>query len=195
MGRRRARAEAPGRDIRDDERPIQEGNIGLKFRGPGRVPVSFTVNGRDVEVTIEPRRTLLSVLREDLGLIGTKEGCGEGNCGACTVMLDGRTIYACLMLAIDCEGRRIRTIEGLSEGTKLHPVQEAFVQEDGYQCGFCTSGQVMSAVALLQETPNPSRSEIRREMAGNLCRCGAYPNIVEAVLTASELKGRDDAAD
>jgi len=166
----------------------------LEFQGPGKLPVTLVVNGREVEVGIEPRRTLLSVLRE-VGLTGTKEGCGEGNCGACTVMIDGETVYACLTLAIDCEGHQIRTIEDLSRGGKLHPVQEAFVQEDGYQCGFCTSGQVMSAVALLEETPNPSRSEIRREMAGNLCRCGAYPNIVEAVLAASELKGRDDAAD
>jgi aerobic-type carbon monoxide dehydrogenase small subunit (CoxS/CutS family) len=167
----------------------------LEFRGPGKVPVSFTVNGRDVEVTIEPRRTLLSVLREELGLTGTKEGCGEGNCGACTVMVDGKTVYACLTLAIDCERRQIRTIEGLSPGGKLHPVQEAFVQEDGYQCGFCTSGQIMSAVALLEGNPSPSRAEIKREMAGNLCRCGAYPNIVEAVLTGAELKRRDHAED
>lgn len=167
----------------------------LEYRGPGKLPVTLVVNGREVVVDIEPRRTLLSVLREELGLTGTKEGCGEGNCGACTVMLDGKTVYACLILAIDCEGCRIRTIEGLSRGRKLHPVQEAFVQEDGYQCGFCTSGQVMSAVALLEENPNPTRSEIKEEMAGNLCRCGAYPNIVEAVLTGAELKRRDHAED
>lgn len=167
----------------------------FKFRGPAKVPVTLVVNGREMEVTIEPRRTLLSVLREELALTGTKEGCGEGNCGACTVMVDGKTVYACLTLAIDCEGRQIRTIESISRGRKLHPVQEAFVHEDGYQCGFCTSGQVMSAVALLEENSHPTRSEIKRGMAGNLCRCGAYPNIVEAVLTASELKGRDDAAD
>jgi xanthine dehydrogenase YagT iron-sulfur-binding subunit len=169
--------------------------MSLEFRGPGKVPVTFKVNGREVEVYIEPRRTLLSVLREELGLTGTKEGCGEGNCGACTVMLDGETVYACLTLAIDCEGRQIRTIEDLSRGGKFHPVQEAFVQEDGYQCGFCTSGQIMSAVALLERNPNPSQSEVRREMAGNLCRCGAYPNIVTAVLTGAELGRGDHAAD
>jgi xanthine dehydrogenase YagT iron-sulfur-binding subunit len=165
----------------------------LEFQGPGKVPVTLAVNGRKVEICIEPRQTLLSVLREELGLTGTKEGCGEGNCGACTVIVDGETVYACLTLAIDCEGRQIRTIEDLSQGGKLHPVQEAFVREDGYQCGFCTSGQIMSAVALLERNPSPSRSEVRREMAGNLCRCGAYPNIIEAVLTGARLERRDNA--
>jgi len=167
----------------------------LEFRGPERVGITLNVNGRRVEVHVEPRRTLLSVLREELGLTGAKEGCGEGNCGACTVLLDGRSIYACLTLAVDCEGREIRTIEGLSRGGELHPVQEAFVEKDGYQCGFCTSGQIMSAVALLEEKPSPTEEEVRRGMVGNLCRCGAYPNIVEAVLAAVGREGGLDAED
>jgi xanthine dehydrogenase YagT iron-sulfur-binding subunit len=160
--------------------------MGLAFRGPTSVPVTLKIDGRVVKVLIEPRRTLLSVLREELGLTGAKRGCGRGQCGACTVVVDGETAYACLTLAIDCEGREIRTVDGLTLGERLHPVQEAFVAHDAYQCGFCTPGQVMSAVALLEHDPNPSADEIRREMAGNLCRCGAYPNIVRAILAAAE---------
>jgi len=159
--------------------------MSLTFRGPGKVPVAFRVNGREVQVSIEPRRTLLSVLREELGLTGAKLGCGEGACGACTVILDGQTVYSCLTLAIDCEGREVRTVEGLAQGEALHPVQQAFIEHDGYQCGFCTPGQVMSAVALLEAIPRPTEEDVRREMAGNLCRCGAYPNILRAVLAAS----------
>jgi xanthine dehydrogenase YagT iron-sulfur-binding subunit len=160
--------------------------MALNFRGPDRVPVTFQVNGEMVEVCVEPRRTLLSVLREELGLTGAKRGCEQGDCGACTVMLDGETVYACLTLAIDCEGQKIRTVEGLAQGERLHPVQEAFVEKDGYQCGFCTSGQVMSAVALLEHNPHPTEEEVRLGMAGNVCRCGAYPNIVRSVLAAAE---------
>ncbi|MFL7811437.1 MAG: (2Fe-2S)-binding protein [Anaerolineae bacterium] len=167
--------------------------MALTFRGPESVPVTLTVNGREVQVLIEPRRTLLSVLREELGLTGAKHGCGRGQCGACTVILDGETAYACMTLAIDCEGRSIRTVEGLAEGETLHPVQQAFVEHDGYQCGFCTPGQVMSAVALLEHNSQPTEAEVRHEMAGNLCRCGAYPNIVQAVLAAA--KGGSDADD
>jgi aerobic-type carbon monoxide dehydrogenase small subunit (CoxS/CutS family) len=162
--------------------------MALTFRGPGRVPVSLSVNGEGVELYIEPRRTLLSVLREELGLTGAKHGCGEGNCGACTVLLDGETVYACLTLAIDCEGREVRTVEGLAVGPQLHPVQQAFVHHDGYQCGFCTPGQILSAVALLEGNPHPSEEEVRYGMLGNLCRCGAYPNIVDAVLSAAHAR-------
>ena len=168
--------------------------MALAFRGPARVPVTLHVNGRDAHVLIEPRRTLLSVLREELELTGAKRGCGRGECGACTVIVDGETAYACMTLAIDCEGRQIRTVEGLAAGDQLHPVQQAFVEHDGYQCGFCTSGQIMSAVSLLEHTPAPGEDEVRRAMAGNLCRCGAYPNIVRAVLAAAE-KGGPDADD
>lgn len=168
--------------------------MSLTFRGPEGVPVTLFVNGKDVRVLIEPRRTLLSVLREELGLTGAKRGCGRGQCGACTVIVDGQTAYACTTLAIDCEGREIRTVEGLAEGEQLHPVQEAFVEHDGYQCGFCTPGQVMSAVALLERMSHPTEQEVQHEMAGNLCRCGAYPNIVRAVLAAAE-KGVGHADD
>jgi aerobic-type carbon monoxide dehydrogenase small subunit (CoxS/CutS family) len=169
--------------------------MSLEFRGPEKIPLTLYVNGRAVEVHVEPRRTLLSVLREELGLTGAKEGCGEGNCGACTVIVDGETVYACLTLAVACEGRHIRTVEGLSSGGELHLVQKAFVEEDGYQCGFCTPGQIMSAVALLERQPRPNEEDVRRGMVGNLCRCGAYPNIVRAVLAAAETKEGQDAGD
>ena len=168
--------------------------MGLAFRGPTSVPVTLKIDGRVVKALIEPRRTLLSVLREELGLTGSKRGCGRGQCGACTVIIDGETAYACLTLAIDCEGREIRTVDGLAAGERLHPVQEAFVAHDAYQCGFCTPGQVMSAVALLEHNPHPSEDEIRHEMAGNLCRCGAYPNIIRAIVAAAE-KGEGHADD
>jgi xanthine dehydrogenase YagT iron-sulfur-binding subunit len=159
--------------------------MALNFRGPDKVPLTLRVNGKSAQVCVEPRRTLLSVLREELGLTGAKRGCGRGECGACTVILDGETVYACSTLAIDCEGREIRTIEGLAQGGQLHPVQEAFIENDGYQCGFCTPGQVMSAVALLECHPQPTEDLVRREMAGNVCRCGAYPNIVRSVLATT----------
>jgi len=126
---------------------------------------------------------------------GTKQVCGEGNCGACTVLLDGETVYSCLVLAIDCEGREVRTIEGLATGQELHPVQAAFVDHDGYQCGYCTSGQVMAAVSLLEHNPHPTRDEILLGMSGNLCRCGAYKGIVDAVHAAAGERGQADAHD
>jgi aerobic-type carbon monoxide dehydrogenase small subunit (CoxS/CutS family) len=149
------------------------------------VDVRLRVNGEEVTLHVEPHRTLLDVLRYELGLTGAKEGCGQGNCGACTVLLDGEAVYACLTLAIDCAGCEVRTVEGLAQGGMLHPVQSAFVGHDGYQCGYCTSGQVMSAVALLEHNPDPTREEVVRAMSGNLCRCGAYQGIVEAVLAAA----------
>ncbi len=160
--------------------------MALNFRGPDAVPLTLQINGEAHQVLVEPRRTLLSVLREELGLTGTKRGCGQGQCGACTVILDGETAYACLTLAIECEGREIVTIEGIAQGDALHPVQAAFIQHDGYQCGFCTPGQVVSAVALLAHTPQPSEAEIRAGMAGNICRCGAYPAIIRSVRAAAE---------
>ena len=150
------------------------------------IEISFTLNGEPVVVKAEPSERLLDTLRYRLGLSGTKEGCGEGECGACTVILDGETAYACLTLAIDCQGRQVRTIEGLAAGEQLHPVQLAFIEKDGYQCGFCTPGQVVSAVALLEHNPHPTAEDVRREMSGNVCRCGAYPNIIEAVLLVAE---------
>jgi xanthine dehydrogenase YagT iron-sulfur-binding subunit len=151
----------------------------------GRLPVRLLVNGRPREVWVEPRRTLLDCLRLDLGLTGTKRGCDYGNCGACTVHVDGRAVYACLLLAVACEGREVTTIEGLGRPGALDPVQQAFVEHDALQCGYCTPGQIMAAKALLEECPNPTAEEVRVGLSGNLCRCGAYPRIVEATLAAA----------
>jgi xanthine dehydrogenase YagT iron-sulfur-binding subunit len=142
--------------------------------------VELTVNGRHVPVLVEPRRTLLDTLRHDLSLTGTKKVCDVGTCGACTVIVDGRAMYSCLLLAIDCQGREIRTIEGLTQGDELDPLQEAFVANDAFQCGYCTSGQIMSLRALLDAHPHASDEQIERAVTGNLCRCGAYLNILAA---------------
>jgi xanthine dehydrogenase YagT iron-sulfur-binding subunit len=145
------------------------------------VPVRLRVNGVDHELRLDPRVTLLDALRETLGLTGTKKGCDQGACGACTVLLEGRRIVSCLTLAVQCDGREVTTIEGLSRAGALHPVQQAFIRHDAFQCGYCTSGQILSAVSLLAEGRAGSDEEIREFMSGNLCRCGAYPNIVAAI--------------
>ena len=150
----------------------------------GEIPITLNVNGVERSLRIDPRTTLLDALRERLFLTGAKKGCDMGQCGACTVLVDGRRINSCLSLAIMQRGAKITTIEGLSDGTALHPVQAAFIAEDGFQCGYCTSGQIMSAVALLAEGRARTDAEIREQMSGNLCRCGAYPNIVAAVQRA-----------
>lgn len=147
--------------------------------------LKFRLNGRPVEVEVPPGRRLLDLLREDLGLIGTKEGCGEGECGACTVLVDGKPRLSCLTLAIQVEGKDVLTVEGLAQGGKLHPLQEAFVETAGVQCGFCTPGFLMAAYALLLENPNPTREEVRAWLSGNLCRCTGYEQIVDAVLLAA----------
>jgi aerobic-type carbon monoxide dehydrogenase small subunit (CoxS/CutS family) len=149
--------------------------------------VSLKINGGERALAVESRRTLLDALRVDLALTGTKKVCDMGDCGACTVLLDGRAVYSCLTLAVDCDGREVTTIEGLAHGDNLDPVQQAFVEADAYQCGFCTPGQIMSIRALLSETPAPTEDEVRRAVSGNLCRCGAYQNIVKAGLRAAEL--------
>jgi xanthine dehydrogenase YagT iron-sulfur-binding subunit len=150
-------------------------------------PVKLDINGEERTLTLEPRVTLLDALREHLHLTGTKKGCDQGQCGACTVDVDGQRVLACLTLAVQSEGCAITTIEGLTgpDGT-LHPVQQAFMEEDAFQCGYCTPGQIMSAVACIREGHAGSDDEIREFMAGNLCRCGAYPNIVSAVRKAAE---------
>ena len=145
-----------------------------------------TVNGEPVEVAVQPYTTLLDALREDLGLTGPKEGCGTGDCGACTVHVDGKVVASCLMLAMQARGRRIRTIEGLAAGDTLHPLQEAFVRHGVPQCGFCIPGVLMAAAALLAETPRPSEAEIRYGIAGNLCRCTGYTRMVTAISEAAE---------
>jgi aerobic-type carbon monoxide dehydrogenase small subunit (CoxS/CutS family) len=150
------------------------------IRGPGKVPIHLNVNGRLYNLDVEPRRTLLDALRVDLHLMGSKKVCNMGECGACTVLVDGRAAYSCLMLAIECEGRTIQTIEGLSDGLHLDPIQQAFVEHDAYQCGFCTPGQVMSVKALLDANPGPTSEEIRVAVSGNICRCGAYKRIFMA---------------
>jgi xanthine dehydrogenase YagT iron-sulfur-binding subunit len=146
--------------------------------------LTLTVNGEPHKVTLDARTTLLDALRERLGLAGTKKGCDLGQCGACTVHVDGRRVLACLTLAAAANGRDVRTIEGLSRGETLHPVQRAFLECDGFQCGYCTPGQIMSAVALLDEPCGPTDDDVRELMSGNLCRCGAYPNIVAAIQQA-----------
>jgi xanthine dehydrogenase YagT iron-sulfur-binding subunit len=154
--------------------------------GPGKVPVHLRINGQSYQLLVESRRTLLDVLRLDLGLTGTKKGCDQGECGACTVLVDGQTAYSCLMLAIECQNREIVTIEGIMDGDQLHPIQKAFIEHDGYQCGFCTPGQVLAVKTLLDEVPHPSEEQVRQAISGNLCRCGAYPKIIRAVMAAAE---------
>lgn len=146
----------------------------------------FRLNGRAVTVEAPPGRRLLDLLREDLGLTGTKEGCGEGECGACTVLVDGKPRLACLTAAIQVEGKDVLTIEGLASSGRLHPLQKAFIATAGVQCGFCTPGLIMAAYALLQENPRPTRDEIREYLAGNLCRCTGYAQVAEAVERAAE---------
>jgi aerobic-type carbon monoxide dehydrogenase small subunit (CoxS/CutS family) len=147
--------------------------------------IELKVNGIDYRLKIEPWRTLVEVLREDLGLMGTKKACNEGECGACTVIMDGRAVTSCLMLAIDARGKEIQTIEGLSEGEKLDPIQESFLKNGGLQCGFCTPGMVMSAKALLDENPSPTLIETRQAIAGNLCRCTGYQHIINSIMDVS----------
>ena len=148
---------------------------------PGAVPITLTVNGKEHRLQIEPRVTLLDCLRENLNLPGTKKGCDHGQCGACTVHVDGRRVNSCLSFAMMHANAQITTIEGIGQPDHLHPMQAAFVEHDGYQCGYCTSGQIMSAVALLKEPCGPSDDDVKQGMYGNICRCGAYPNIVAAV--------------
>jgi len=149
--------------------------------------IQLSVNGESVEVAVEPNRTLLQLLREDLGLTGAKHGCGLGDCGACTVIMDGKPVNSCLVLAVQAAGREILTIEGLAENGKLHPIQEAFVEKGAIQCGFCSPGMILSAKALLDENPRPTDLEIRMAISGNLCRCTGYQKIVEAVQAAAEM--------
>jgi xanthine dehydrogenase YagT iron-sulfur-binding subunit len=153
------------------------------------IDLTLRVNGCVRRLRLDSRVTLLDALREDLGLTGTKKGCDQGACGACTVLLDHKRVLSCLVLAAQCDGRGVTTIEGLAKDQELHPVQEAFVRHDAFQCGYCTPGQIMSAVALLDEGRARSDEEIREFMSGNLCRCGAYPNIVAAIREAAGREG------
>ena len=148
--------------------------------------ITLTVNGAKYEVAVEPQQSLLQVLREELHLTGTKEGCSEGECGACTVFLDGQTVDSCLIFGLEANGREIVTIEGLAQGEQLHPVQKAFAEYGAVQCGFCTPGMILAAKALLDSTPHPTETEIRRGISGNLCRCTGYVKIVEAIKAAAQ---------
>jgi xanthine dehydrogenase YagT iron-sulfur-binding subunit len=156
--------------------------------GPGTVPVALTVNRRSVSVRVDPATTLVEVLRNELGLTGTKVGCDRGACSACTVWLDGEPASSCMTLALDARGRAITTIEGLADGDTLHPVQQAFVEHDALQCGFCTPGMVMSCAALLNRMPDATLDDIKSAVSGHLCRCGTYPNIFKATLAAASGK-------
>jgi carbon-monoxide dehydrogenase small subunit len=151
-----------------------------------RVPITLTVNGRSISAEVEARMTLADFLREQLGLTGTKLGCEYGVCGSCTVLWDGAAVRSCLVLAAQADGANLTTIEGLATGEAMHPVQQAFWEHHGLQCGFCTPGMVLTAVALLEENPAPSEEEIREALSGNLCRCTGYQNIVRAVRAAAE---------
>jgi xanthine dehydrogenase YagT iron-sulfur-binding subunit len=197
---------SPGVSRRDFIKGMGTGALGTAVLPPllgqtiptkkGRVPVyvkktiALTVNGRKVSLEVGANETLLDVLRDKLDLTGAKRVCDRGECGGCTVHLDGAPVYACMTLAIRADGRTVRTIEGLAEGDKLHPVQEAFIEKDGYQCGFCTPGFIMASAAFLEKKPAPSRDEIKQALSGNLCRCGNYAKIYDAVdAAAKKLRG------
>ena len=152
------------------------------------IDIELSVNGKKYQLRVEPRRTLVEVLRENLGLMGTKKSCNEGECGACTLIMDGKAVTSCLVLALDAQGKEIITVEGLSEGETLHPIQESFLKHGGVQCGFCTPGMVMSAKSLLDDNPNPTLDETRRAISGNLCRCTGYQHIIDSIMAVPELK-------
>jgi xanthine dehydrogenase YagT iron-sulfur-binding subunit len=151
-----------------------------------KVPLAVTINGRMHQLSLEPRITLLDLLREQLHLTGTKKGCDHGQCGACTVHVNGRRVNSCLTLAVTTHGKEVTTIEGLAKGDELHPMQEAFIEFDGFQCGYCTPGQIMSAICCVREGHAGTPDEVREYMSGNICRCGAYSNIVDAVMHAKQ---------
>ncbi|MEN6602134.1 MAG: (2Fe-2S)-binding protein [Bryobacteraceae bacterium] len=178
-----------GADLLESEAQAQPaGQAGLK--GPGAVPVTLQVNGKPYNLTVEPRVTLLDALRDHLGLTGAKRICDRGTCGACTVMLDGKAVYACSVLAIDVQGRQIQTIESLSVPGQVHPLIQSFVNNDAQQCGFCTPGFVMAAKHFLEKHPNPTYEQVKNGLGGNICRCGTYMGIRRAVVEAgARMKG------
>ncbi|MFO8084927.1 MAG: (2Fe-2S)-binding protein [Desulfobacterales bacterium] len=171
-------------------KPVNPETTEAVLKGAEMTKIHLSINNRIYSVLIEPRWTLLYVLRESIGLSGTKIGCGRGECGACTVLIDDIPRYACMILAVEAEGKQITTLEGLMDGEKLGPVQQAFVEEDAFQCGYCTPGQIMSVEGLLRKQPDPSLEEIRRGVSGNLCRCAAYTHIFKAAKTASGYKNK-----
>lgn len=167
---------------------VEAKQTGGKTLGPKPVPVTLNVNGTAHQVAVEPRHTLLDVVRNMLDVTGPKPVCERGSCGACTVLLDGQPVYACMMLAVDAVGKEITTVEALAKGEKLDPVQTAFVQHDAQMCGFCTPGFVMSVRALLNRNANPTLDDVKKAVSGNLCRCGTYPRVFDAALTAAKIQ-------
>jgi len=147
--------------------------------------ITLKVNGNDYKMTVDTRMTLIEAIRDEIGLTGTKEGCGIGECGTCTVLMDGKPIYSCIMLAVEAEGKEILTIEGLADSDGLHPMQKSFIDHGAVQCGFCTPGMILTAKALLDENPNPTEEDVRKAISGNLCRCTGYSKIIEAIMSLS----------
>jgi aerobic-type carbon monoxide dehydrogenase small subunit (CoxS/CutS family) len=166
--------------------PVLDAQPSVKALGPGLVPITLTINGRSHRLEIEPRVTLLDAVRMRLDITGNKRGCDRGACGACTMIVDGRTVYSCSTLAIEVQGQHIRTVDGLASGSALHPVQQAFCDKDALMCGFCTPGFIMASVGLLEQHPNPTPEQIKKGLDGNICRCGTFSRIFEAV---SSVKG------
>ena len=160
---------------------VEAAGTPVKIYGPGKVPIELTVNGKKKTLQLEPRVTLLDALRDNLDITGAKRVCDRGECGACTVLLDNKAVYACSVLAIDAQGKSITTVESLSQGNKLHPVQQAYVDNDASQCGFCTPGFIVATKALLDKHPHPTDEDVRRGLSGNLCRCGTYHGIQQVI--------------
>ena len=167
-------------------RVIKVAGAEVKMYGPGKVPLALTVNGKKYSAEVEPRVTLLEALRGELDLTGSKRVCDRGTCGACTVIVDGKPAYSCSILAIEAQGKAVTTVEGLMQGDKLHPVQQAFIDNDAQQCGFCTPGFVVACKAFLDKNPNPTPEQVRHGLGGNICRCGTYVGIRAAVLQAAK---------
>jgi xanthine dehydrogenase YagT iron-sulfur-binding subunit len=167
-------------------RVVKVAGAEVKLYGPGKVPVDLAVNGKKLRANVEPRVTLLEALRNDLDITGAKRVCDRGTCGACTVIMDGKPVYSCTVLAIEAQGKPITTAEGLMQAGKLHPVQQAFVDNDAQQCGFCTPGFVVACKAFLDRNPNPTPEEVQKGLGGNLCRCGTYMGVRAAVLQAAK---------
>lgn len=166
-------------------RMVKAAGAEVKVLGPGKAPIQLTINGKPFTAEVEPRVTLLEALRNDLDLTGAKRVCDRATCGACTVIMDGKPVYSCSVLAIEAQGKKITTVEGLMQGERLHPVQQAFVDNDAQQCGYCTPGFVVACKAFLDKNPNPTPEEVKRGLGGNLCRCGTYVGVRAAVLQAS----------
>ena len=166
-------------------RIVRAGGADVKVFGPGKVPVTLMVNGKAMKTEVEPRVTLLEALRNDFDLTGAKRVCDRATCGACTVIMDGKPVYSCTVLALEAQGRAVTTVEGLMQGDKLHPVQQAFIDNDAQQCGFCTPGFVVACKAFLDKHPNPTPEQVQKGLGGNLCRCGTYMGIRAAVLQAA----------